>query len=262
MKQTAINQAKRKPPAIIAAFIQIISLMIVVSSYVLVYRLMNVELSIAVLVVMQASIAALLSCVFGMAIWWRFIHFGFPIALWGLSSLHISSTVYFWGFAISANLFWTTFRSQVPFYPSRPVIWKQVSELLAKNQPVRMIDIGSGLGDLSMSVAKSRPGSSIYGIEVAPLPWLISYLRSKLTGSSAQFIYGSYEDLNFADYDVIFAYLSPAAMPQLWQKASREMNDASRLISYEFAIPDITPTQTLQSKPGAPFTYIYQIKNL
>jgi predicted O-methyltransferase YrrM len=47
--------------------------------------------------------------------------------------------------------------------------------------------------------------------------------------------------LDFAQFDVVFAYLSPAAMPELWKKAQREMRPGSLLISYEFPIEGVEP---------------------
>jgi len=63
-----------------------------------------------------------------------------------------------------------------------------------------------------------------------------------LTNSRARFLRGDYERLDFADYDAVFAYLSPAAMTALWRKAKKEMRPGSMLMSYEFAINDSTPT--------------------
>lgn len=115
-----------------------------------------------------------------------------------------------------------------------------------------MIDIGSGLGDMSMYMAKVRAQDQVEGIEIAPLPWLISVVRAKCKRSRAQFKLGNYDDLNFADYDVVFAYLSPAAMSRLWQKAHREMRTGSLLVSLEFPISDVTVTQTIFPNKNSP----------
>ena len=94
------------------------------------------------------------------------------------------------GFIISLSLFWTTFRTQVPFFPSRPIVRQKVTELIPQDKPIRMIDIGSGLGDLVMHIANARTHSHIEGIEIAPLPWLISMIRAYLTRSNAAFKLG------------------------------------------------------------------------
>jgi hypothetical protein len=183
----------------------------------------------------------------------------FPLAVWVLFSWHQPSEWYLLGFALSVSLYWTTFRTQVPFYPSRPVVWQQVSQLLPDGKPLRLLDIGSGLGDMPMHIAKSRPSSQVEGIEIALLPWLISVLRAKFFRSGVRFSLGDYRALNFADYDVIFAYLSPAAMLGLWDKAQLEMRSSSLLIRLVFDIPGGHPSRCVQAEQGSPALYVWEM---
>jgi predicted O-methyltransferase YrrM len=74
---------------------------------------------------------------------------------------------------------------------------------------------------------------------------LVSWLRAHLLGCG-RFIRGDYMTLDFAHYDVVFAYLSPAAMEALWEKAHNEMRPGSLLLSYEFAIPGQMPDLVLE----------------
>jgi hypothetical protein len=95
------------------------------------------------------------------------------------------------------------------------------------------------------------------GIETAPLPWLLSVLRARLTGSRARFVRGDYEQLDFAAFDVVFAYLSPAAMTALWRKAQSEMRPATMLVSYEFTIPERTPDRTIPATAARRALYVW-----
>ena len=131
---------------------------------------------------------------------------------------------------------------------------------MTSEKPIRMIDIGSGLGDMSMYISMVRPNGLIEGIEIAPLPWLISVVRSKLKRSAAIFKMGDYRELDFANYDVIFAYLSPAAMPALWQKATAEMQHGSLLLSYEFEILGVLPTQVIENGSDSKKLYVWKIE--
>ena len=218
----------------------------------------NLTFSMLALVLMQASLAAIFSSLAGMASWWRWIHSGFPIAIWGMSNWHIPNEFYLAGFMVCLGLFWTTFRSQVPFFPSRPVVWRQVAKLMPKDKPVRLIDIGSGLGDMPMYIAKDRPDCRIEGIEIAPLPWLVSVLRAKIKRSKAVLKLGDYRALDFANYDVVFAYLSPAVMLALWQKAHQEMKPGSLLISLEFEIQGISPDIRIAGIGHSPALYVWR----
>lgn len=212
------------------------------------------------LIVMQAIIAMQLSRWCEQAQWWRYIHAAFPLAIGLMSQLHVPNGVYLAGFVVTLSLYWTAFRTQVPFYPSRPAVWQDVAKWIPESKPIRMIDIGSGLGDLVMHIAKHRPKSQLLGIEIAPMPWAISAIRAKWRRSSAQFKLGDYRELDFSQYDVIFAYLSPAAMLALWEKANREMQTGSLLMSYEFEIPGTTPSYTIRNTPSSPVLYVWAIQ--
>jgi predicted O-methyltransferase YrrM len=108
-----------------------------------------------------------------------------------------------------------------------------------------------------LELARRRPESRFEGIELAPLPWLASRLRARIAGATARFIRGDYEQLDFAQYDLVFAYLSPAAMDALWRKAQREMRPGSLLVSYEFPIAGQASSQTLVPQAGGPMLYIW-----
>ena len=248
-------------PATLAIVIQVAALILVLFSVLMVSYVSTVRFSLWSLVLLQSLSATVLCQLVGMPIWWRWIHAIFPLAIWGMSMWTVPNEVYLIGFLISLSMFWTTFRSQVPFFPSRPIVWQKVNELIPRSQSLRMIDIGSGLGDLSMHIAKAKSNSQIEGIEIAPLPWLISRLRAWLRQSAAQFTLGSYHDLNFANYDLVFAYLSPAAMPTLWQKAQQDMRAGSLLVSYEFDIPGVPPTFTIESGLESPTLFVWEMKS-
>ena len=219
----------------------------------------ELHFSIVDLVIMQSLFAATFSCLLNMAVWWRWIHLCFPIVVLAMYRWQLPNEFYLAGFIITLSLFWTTFRSQVPFFPSRPAVWKQVAKLMPKDKPVRLIDIGSGLGDMPMYIAKVRQDSRIEGVEIAPLPWLISVVRSKFSRSKATFKLGDYRAIDFAKYDVIFAYLSPAAMQALWDKASSEMKPGSLLISLEFEIQSASPSMRIAGNENSPAIYVWQI---
>ena len=131
------------------------------------------------------------------------------------------------------------------------------SELVRDRRGVRLIDIGSGLGGLVLDLSRRRPDAQVAGIELAPLPWLLSRLRARLSGSRAHFVRGDYEALDFADYDVVFAYLSPVVMTALWLKAEKEMLPGSMLVSYEFKITARAPDKTIVTTEGGPLIYIW-----
>lgn len=264
MKHIRLGWVSNKPekklaPATLAIIIQLVALITVFFWVFVGSQLFAVRFSILSLAVMQSLSAVVLSKWTGMDVWWRWIHGTFPIAMYVMSMWAIPNEVYLIGFLVSLSVFWTTFRSQVPFFPSRPIVREKVAQLIPQDQAIRMIDIGSGLGDLSMYIAKQRGNSRVEGIEIAPMPWLISTCRAWLSQSSAKFTLGDYHALNFGEYDLVFAYLSPAAMTTLWQKAHQEMRAGSLLVSYEFEIPGNPPTFTISNSATAPNIYVWKM---
>jgi SAM-dependent methyltransferase len=202
----------------------------------------------------QGAIAALLSWWRKLAPWWLAIQFAFPLALVAGAALQLPSWLFLAGFLILLLVYWSTFRTQVPYFPSGKRAWDEVARLLPPDRPVRLIDIGSGLGGLVLDLAQRRPDSTFSGIELAPLPWLASRLRA-IGRPNAHFVRGDYERLDFADFDVVFAYLSPAAMAALWRKASAEMRPGTLLLSYEFAIEAKSPDLTIVPTGPGPLLY-------
>jgi SAM-dependent methyltransferase len=141
----------------------------------------------------------------------------------------------------------------VPFYASGSAAWDAVAMELPQ-RPLRINDIGSGLGGLALDIAARRPDCRVEGVELAPLPWLVSRLRSR-ADARCRFLRGDYQALDFADYDVVFAYLSPAAMPQLWSKARAEMRSGTLLLSHEFTVPGTAPQIMRPTRPGGPLLH-------
>jgi SAM-dependent methyltransferase len=204
----------------------------------------------------QGVFAGVLTWRWRLASWWIAICLLFPPALYGANKLDLPSWLFLTVFLFMLVLYWSTFRTQVPYYPSGKTAWVAVAEQLPQGREVKVIDIGSGLGGLVLDLAR-RPHVQATGIELAPLPWLASWLRARLSNSRARFIRGDYESLDFGAYDAVFAYLSPAAMTALWGKAQREMRPGSMLMSYEFTVSEASPTVSLTLQDTGRTLYIW-----
>lgn len=242
-------------PALRALAIQCASLVILALFLHLVRTHTDVPVTPVMAALLQGAIAAAVSRWCGLAWWWLYIQFLFPAALLGTYALHLPPVIFLVAFLLLVGVYWSTFLTQVPLYSSGPDTWRSVASLMPQERPVRFVDIGSGLGGLVLNLAMRRPDSSFTGIEVAPLPWLASWLRARFMRTGACFIRGDYWTLDFAHYDVVFAYLSPAAMPALWEKAGAEMRPGALLLSYEFSLPGRTPDIALQPEPDGPVLY-------
>ncbi len=239
-------------PSIEALLIQITALLLVWAMVQALDSFAHIALPIFACAILQGAVAALLTVWRQLARWWIFIQFFFPILIIAAQALHLPSWLFLAAFIISVAVYWSTFRTQVPFFPSSPSTWNAIAALLPAQRALRFVDIGSGFGGLVLHLSALRPESHFCGVEIAPLPWLASVIRTTLKGSRGRFSRTDYKKLNFAAYDVVFAYLSPAAMPALWKKARAEMRSGTLLLSYEFSIPDVEPQIiSLPDKNGA-----------
>lgn len=246
----------RKSPALRALLIQLAA---IAPTLGLVYLLASAGLAFTYwgVALVHGAVAALLSWWRGLASWWCAIQFGFAPALLGASGLEIAPAAYLLVFLFLLLLYWSTYRTQVPYFPSGRRVWEAVAAALPQERPVRVIDIGSGIGGLTLELQRRRPESRIEGIELAPLPWLASRLRALSGASRARFMRGDYEALDLGQYDAVFAYLSPAAMSALWRKAACEMRPGTMLLSYEFTIEERRPSRVLHPVKAGPSLYIW-----
>ena len=245
-----------QPPAVRALLLQLASFPLTLAAVWLLARA-GLPMSYLAAALIQGSWAALLSWRAGLASWWRAIQFGFAPALLLALSLELPPSLFLGAFLVFLLVYWSTFRTQVPYYPSGRAVWDLVAGLLPPGRPAAAIDIGSGLGGLVLELARRRPNCRIDGIELAPLPWLASRLRARLTGSRARFLRGDYNRLDFSQYDLVFAYLSPAAMTALWRKAEAEMRPGSVLLSYEFGIVDREPDRRFVVTDSKKILYLW-----
>ncbi|WP_232411047.1 class I SAM-dependent methyltransferase [Methylophilus sp. 5] len=195
-----------------------------------------------------------------MPVWWRWIHLIFPLAVVFMQQVALPASVYFAGFVITLALYWSVHNTRVPFYPSFPATWRALQRILeqhAGDQSLKVLDIGSGIGDIAMFLAKQRIHDDVSGIEIAPLPWAVSAVRAVFSGTSVKFTLGDYRGIDFASLDVIFAYLSPAVMPDVWQKVQQEMRPGSLFVTSEFPVPDSHADHIVFPSAHSPALYVY-----
>jgi hypothetical protein len=254
------SKSKSTAPALEALIIQVVACVSALMLTGAAAALMQLDVPIHWTALLQGSIASGISRWRGMARWWLIIQLLFPIAILATLELHLPPVVFLAAFALLLAVYWTTFQTRVPFYPSGPATWEAVANLLPQDRPVKFVDIGSGLGGLVLNLDKRRSDCNFTGIELAPLPWLVSWLRSLAGKRRCRFLRGNYNQLNFSHYDVVFAYLSPAVMSAVWEKAQAEMRPDTLLISYEFPIEARKPDNIIQPSTQGAQLYCWRMK--
>ncbi|MBC7430072.1 MAG: hypothetical protein H7336_15765 [Bacteriovorax sp.] len=190
----------------------------------------------------QGLLSALLcQFVFKLPKWFIVISLLLPLffsAAW--TYLHISAGIYGIIFIILALTFSHTLKERVPLYLSNNTTHDSLKKIIAEQKAKKVLDLGSGLGGVVRALAAENVIS--HGVESAPMLWLVSSAQSLITRSG--FIYRkNIWQTNLNDYDVIYAFLSPAIMEKLFLKVEEEMKPGSVFISNSFAVPSVKASE-------------------
>lgn len=191
--------------------------------------------------------------------WWRIIHAGFMPLVWLTHSLAVDPGWFLLAFVLLLLVYRGALSGQVPLYLSNKQTVAALAELLAERESPRFLDLGAGLGSTTVPLADLLPDGHFTGYENAPLTWLFGRLFSVGRDN----ISWRWEDLwqaKLAEYDVVYAFLSPTPMPDLWAKVQAEMQPGSLFISNSFPVPGVTPQRIIEvdCQPPRPL-YCYQI---
>lgn len=233
------------PPAITALLLQLAALILTLAAL----RLGGLQATPLAFALLCGALAAVLSYLLGLARWWLPIQLLFAPALVLMLSFDIPPGIFLAAFLVMLAVYWSTFRSQVPLYLSSKKVWQALEAQLPPAEPGKnfsFMDIGSGMGGVLLHLAAARPDGRYYGVETAPLPWLASWLRIRLGGHrNCTVQWGSMWNCDLAPHDVVFAYLSPVPMAELWHKVKREMRPGTLFVSNTFAVPEHPPQVTI-----------------
>jgi SAM-dependent methyltransferase len=192
-------------------------------------------------------VAAILGLPLALERWWSAFLVVLPPAFVAMLGLELGAGWYGALFLLLLGIYWSTFSTRVPLYLSGHKVRSALRELLPPaGTPLRFIDLGCGLGGVTLALARARPDGTFTGVELAPLPAWIGQLRRRLRGpANARLLRASLWDQALGDYDVVYAFLSPVPMPALWEKASREMRAGALLISNSFTVPGVAPDRVV-----------------
>lgn len=199
-----------------------------------------------VVLLAQGLLAAWFGHKFGLARWWSPVQVMLPPAAMLASRLPVPPWIFLVIFLVLLFIYWNAAKTRVPFYLTNRTTWRALAELLADKKSGAFVDIGSGIGGALFYLATQRPDLRFTGIESAPLPFGVAWVRLKLLRTpNVELVYGDFWQSDLSLYDVAYAFLSPAPMPNLYTKARAEMKPGSLLISNSFTVPDNPADETL-----------------
>ncbi len=118
--------------------------------------------------------------------WWPPLLAALPPAVWFALKLSLPPWTWAIGALLLLAVYGGVYRTQVPLFLSRREVWEAVLGLLPAPRgdaatPVRLVDLGSGLGALPRFIGRARPTSR---------PWASSWRRcprwSRPSGSAGR----------------------------------------------------------------------------
>ena len=188
------------------------------------------------------AVAAMLRC----ARWWLPIHLVFTPLAFAVLTFKIPSGVWLAAFAVFALIYWSSYRTQVPLFLTNRKTARAVAELLPPGS-IEVLDVGCGIGSFLTAFAQQRRDVRLTGIESAPAPFILARLRTRKHPATTV-IRGDFFACSWAGYDLVYAFLSPVPMLDVWEKARREMKPGSLLVSNSFGIPGVEPDRVIEVK--------------
>jgi len=176
--------------------------------------------------------------------WWILIHLLFLPLVFIFFTLTIPAWWYLTIVIVMTLIFWGTIRGDVPLFLSSKEVAEVVTIFLEQEKAKTFADLGAGVGSVAIPIAKSLSNLKVDAWERAPLPFLMSWWRGKNL-ENYKALRENFFNASFGNYDVIFAFLSPAVMPEVSEKIQREMKSGALFISSSFPAPNWQPESIL-----------------
>lgn len=186
------------------------------------------------------AVALLAASLSRQPVWWRVMHFAFMPLVWLVSQQNIDPGWFLLAFILLLLVYRGALSGQVPLYLSNTATVEALAELLADRPAAHFLDLGAGLGSTLLPLARRYPQAHFTGIENAPLPWLAGWLRTRRQ-PNVDWQWGDLWAMDLGHFDIVYAFLSPAPMPELWRKVEAEMPAGSLFVSNSFAVPEVAP---------------------
>jgi len=249
------------PLLLFAVLIQIAAFCITAVLALSISYLFKQILPLQLLLFIHCSISSCVAYILKFEWWWCLIQFFFPVALvvglYFQLSPWLSLAIFFFLFLV----FGATLRTRVPYFPSNANLHQFLLPALSNlTGDVKFLDVGSGLGGLLLDLSRQRQDWHFFGVEIALLPWFVSRLKVKFFNrKNVDIRLIDYRCLDFSSFDVVFVYLSPIVMNEVWLKAKSEMRPETVFVSYEFSVINAESDCVIETEKGSPNLYIWQM---
>ena len=161
----------------------------------------------------------------------------------------------------------STLRTGVPTVASFPPSRKKIVEVLRKDrathgeaEPYRIVDLGSGNGQLATAIASALPDATVTGVEISVVPWAIASLRQKIFGPrNLEFRRQSFWPYDVSNADAVVLYLCNDVLPRISQKLRDELKPGTLVVINEIPLQGTwQPVETIETGFLKMKVYVYR----
>jgi hypothetical protein len=146
--------------------------------------------------------------------------------------------------------------TNVPFLSSPQSAEKLLLEICALKEGDVLYDIGSGNGTIVYAMAKRYPHAHCVGIEMAPLPQLLTWIRTRIDPlPNVSFIGKDARQVPLHEATHVYTYLLPNMMEKLYPKLVAELRLGTKLFSCDFTFKQKSPASITQTKDHKLYLY-------
>ena len=130
-------------------------------------------------------------------------------------------------------------RGLPPFLPTQDKIILRAGENLQLNSQDVVYELGCGRAKFLRSLVKKFPEAEYIGIEYSFLPYLLSRFQLLFTPGHIKIIKHNFFTVDLRRATLLYFYLLPETMERLSAKIKKECRPDTKVISYQFSLPDL-----------------------
>lgn len=167
------------------------------------------------------------------------------------------------GLLIVLSVVYSTLRTGISPMPSSKQARDVILHWLDEVDGIRIVELGSGWGNLLIPIARRFPDKVIVGYELSLIPfWVSQFLKYLFRLHNIQILRRDFLNADLSGTDVLICYLYPGGMKSLKNKIQSD-NLRPIVISNTFALEDIKPERMIRLNDiyGSPL-YLYKIRKL
>jgi hypothetical protein len=149
-------------------------------------------------------------------------------------------------FYVLISIGWYSWAYGITPTPTSAKVKNTVLQVLPLDPKGKIVELGSGWGHLTFSLARLYPDNVIEAYEISPIPYGISYLiNAWKRQSNLRLFRKDFFKVSLKGSGLIVCYLYPGAMEKLKGKFEQELKPGTFVLSHTFAVPGWAPVKLL-----------------